>query len=231
MLTLDEFYANWNGQTQISFDGVPANNAQCVQLVEYYIVQVCGLQPFWGNAIDWWNKFGGSLSSYYTKITYGTTTSYPKRGDVVIWNGDLPNSLGYGHIDICVQDGTPRGFAGFDTNWGGKYAHLVQHDYQYIIGWLTPQGANVDNVTITKEEQADYEYWKAIGQQLSYTKAWAAIGGDWKQVQPVIADLENYGDFVKTSQAWNDNAGDLTKLEVVAKTSATVLAPGLYQVQ
>lgn len=211
-MTLDAFYEEWKGNSNISFDGIPANANQCVQLVEYYLVQVCGLQPFWGNAIDWWDKFGGSLAGHFTKVPYGTTTQYPKRGDLVVWSGSLPNSLGFGHIDICVQDGTPSGFVGFDSNWGGKYAHLVQHNYEYVIGFL--REVTVSGITITAEALADYEYWKAIGVALSNTRAWEAIGGDAANVAPIIADLEKYADFVKGSAAWQAS-GDLSKLQVV----------------
>lgn len=62
----------------------------------------------------------------------------PKRGDIIIWSGNLPGSWGYGHIGVV--DGANKAiFASYDQNWGGAYVQRLQHDYKYVLGWLTPK--------------------------------------------------------------------------------------------
>lgn len=128
----------------LSFDGIEANRGQCVQWVEYVLTDKqfgYGLQPFWGNAIDWWNNFPGSnLAKDFDRVTYGGG-SYPKAGDIVIWGSGVGSI--YGHIDLCTQDGNPGGFVGYDSNWSGKTVHQVNHNYTAVIGGLRLKGSNM----------------------------------------------------------------------------------------
>lgn len=136
LMTLDGFISHYQGQA-VSYDGVAANRGQCVQLVEFYLTQVVEPTPvpFYGNAIDWFNKFGGILPDYFTKAPYIVGT-YPQVGDLVVWSSALPNSGGFGHVDICTKNGDAVGFTSFASNWNGEYAHEVTHNYSYIIGYL-----------------------------------------------------------------------------------------------
>lgn len=138
-MTLDQFVASRNGQQNISFDGVAANAGQCVQLVAFYVRDVIGKQVIWADAFQWWatNRYPED----YDRIP-NTPTAVPQRGDIIIWGGSLPNSGGAGHIAICLQPYPGTGtFMSFDSNWGGKYAHQVTHNYSYVVGWLRPKNA------------------------------------------------------------------------------------------
>lgn len=126
-------YNKYAGQS-LSYDNVVKNRGQCVQWAEYVLTDSqygYGLSPFWGNAIDWWNNYGGSLEAF-DKITDGSI----KAGDIVIFNS-LVGSV-YGHIDMALQDGTIDSFLGADSNWAGNLTvHQVQHvGRQYVVGSL-----------------------------------------------------------------------------------------------
>ena len=138
-IDVDQLYAKYAGQT-LDYDGLAQDAGQCVQWVEYVLTDTqygYGLKPFWGNAIDWWNNYGGSLAAF-DKITDGSI----KKGDIVIFN-QLVGSP-YGHIDLAMQDGTTASFLGADSNWNGnKTVHEVQHNgSQYVIGSLRLKGEN-----------------------------------------------------------------------------------------
>ena len=141
----DQLYAKYQGQT-LDYDGVQADAGQCVQWVEYALTDTefgYGLQPFWGNAVDWWNNYGGSLLAF-DKITDGSI----KKGDIVIFNGNVGSV--YGHIDLAMTDGSYSGFTGADSNWSGnKTVHLVEHNNpSFIIGSLRFKGEEMTAATL-----------------------------------------------------------------------------------
>jgi len=135
-MDLDTYIAQTTGKV-VSYDGIPADAGQCVQLVADYAVKVLGVKlPNYPIAANYWEK----PVPGYTKIPY---PNVPLRGDIVVFSENLPGSEGAGHIDICLS-GSPSGYAGFDSNWGGnKTAHQVQHTYGYVYGFLW-KGENMD---------------------------------------------------------------------------------------
>lgn len=139
-MTIDEFFARYNGKG-LDYDGLYGN--QCVDLIEYYLQDVFGMGPFYANAKDWYYNFGGNLAKRFERITNNPNNynQVPKHGDIIIWNGSLPGSGGYGHIAIFDAVVSPGTFRSFDQNWGGMYCHFVNHNWNYILGWLTPNSA------------------------------------------------------------------------------------------
>jgi hypothetical protein len=145
MINPQLIHQKYVGQS-LSYDNIPANRGQCVQWAEYVLTDSqygYGLQPFYGNAIDWWNNFGGVLAKNFDKITDGSI----KAGDFVIFN-QLVGSV-YGHIDMALQDGTIDNFLGADSNWGGNLTvHQVQHvGRQYVIGSLRLKGGAMNKLS------------------------------------------------------------------------------------
>lgn len=161
---------------------------------------------------------------------------------VPVWFSYYEDGINYGHVAINVpgrgvlsspykKDGTQQWFKDID-----ECARVLNCTY---LGWSEDLATIklVEGETmpyISQEALDDYNYWKAIGMQLSYTKAWPAIGGDPSQVQPIYNDLDMYATFVKSSPAWEENEGSLAGLSVV-KTgdapSATILKTGVYEVK
>ena len=170
-MTLDQFVDKYTGQS-LSFDGLEANRGQCVQLVSYYVQDVVGCPAFFADAVYWFTTFGGSLPQYFDKIAKAPGL-IPQRGDVVIWDGDLANSGGAGHIDICLSS-TYESFVGFDSNWAGKYAHQVTHDWSHVLGWLHPKANQVQGESpMTKDEATsmlDEFYWKFTNRKVKQSE-------------------------------------------------------------
>lgn len=140
----DLLYQKYAGQT-LSYDGIPANAGQCVQWVEYVLTDGqygYGLQPFFGNAIDWFNGFAGVLAKNFDRLQDGTI----KKGDIVIFNQNVGSV--YGHIDMAMSDGNYNQFTGADSNWAGnKTVHLVNHvGSQYILGVLRLKGSDMSDI-------------------------------------------------------------------------------------
>lgn len=139
----DLLYQKYAGQS-LSYDGIPANRGECVQWVEYVLTDSqygYGLAPFWGNAVDWWYNYGGSLLAF-DKITDGSI----KKGDIVVFNQNVGSI--YGHIDMAMGDGSVDQFTGSDQNWSGnKTVHLVNHvGSQYVLGVLRLKGSDMSDI-------------------------------------------------------------------------------------
>lgn len=111
---------------------------ECVALVAHYCLDN-GKPIAYANAKDWWNH--PALTGSFDFITNVPTdlNQVPSRGDVIIWNGNLAGSGGYGHIAIYDGKVSPGIFRSYDNNWGGRYFHFVTHNYNNVIGWMRPK--------------------------------------------------------------------------------------------
>lgn len=133
----------------VSFDNVPANAGQSVQLVAKWC-QFIGLPFQWANAGDWWDGFDENFLEYWNKIELkeGMALNAIHPGDIIIFNSLLPGSGGMGHASIFVRLLDKDSWEGFDANWGGKSAHLVCHNWVYVQGWYTPKNPSVVEASI-----------------------------------------------------------------------------------
>lgn len=96
-----------------------------------------GWPPIWANAYDWWS--GNAYADKYDRVAFNGKNRPPK-GALVIWGPQTPGSGGAGHIAVAVS--APAGqntFVSYDSNWGGKTAHQVTHDWNNVVGWLVPK--------------------------------------------------------------------------------------------
>lgn len=135
-MTYDEFVKTYNGKAT-DYDG--AYGAQCVDLIKAYLNKVFGIKPgSWGNAKYYWINFSkhSELTNNFTKIA-NTASFVPKKGDIMVWDGDKGN--GAGHVAICTGDGTTSYFYSYDQNWNGKAMKKVKHDYRDVYGVLRPK--------------------------------------------------------------------------------------------
>lgn len=135
---LQQFITQETGQI-VSFDGIPADAGQCVQLVSKWC-QFIGLPVEWANAAAWFLNETSAFSQKWTKVVNNPNdpNQLPSPGDLVCFAPSLPGSDGYGHIDIFVKDLGNHEWQGFDSNWNGKNAKLVTHNWAYVMGWYTP---------------------------------------------------------------------------------------------
>lgn len=167
------------------------------------------------------------------------------------WTGTIDGvTQNWGHVAVSTPNGVytnPLSGTGhkvfasvpaLEAAYGVKYVGWSE-DISNLKVVEETMITNPDGSPATQAQYNDLLKWKPIGQQLSYSRIYPAMGGssgnpdaDPAQVQPIINDLESYGDFVKGSPAWQSNGGDLTKLQVVAiGSTGTVLVPGTYIVQ
>ncbi len=204
----DLLYRKYQGQS-LDYDGLEQDRGQCVQWVEYVLTDTqygYGLQPFFGNAVDWWYKYGGSLLAF-DKITNGTI----KTGDIVVFNSQVGSV--YGHIDMALQDGTTSSFLGADSNWGGNLTvHEVQHSNPaWVIGSLRLKGEVMETFNEGDRENIN------IG-LFSYDKGFfkTAVGTDWKTA--IYAILQS-SDFKNENTV---NAGDVSNINSVLGGDASV---------
>jgi hypothetical protein len=142
-MNLDSFFNKYNGQSLL-YAPSPAREdlrGQCVQLVAQYVSECWAKPVIWDDAYGWYAD--GRLPEHYIRVANDRNdpNQLPPRGALVVFAPSLPGSGGLGHIDICWQatPGSPT-WVGFDSNWGGKTAHLVTHNWQYVVGWLIPRG-------------------------------------------------------------------------------------------
>ena len=133
-MTFDEFVKKYNGKS-IDYDGT--YGVQCVDLIKQYANSVFGVKGgSWGNGEDYWNNTASALAKITTKIK-NTASFVPKKGDIMVWNGNVGG--GAGHVAICTGEGTTSYFYSYDQNWNGKAMHKVKHDYDNVYGVLRPK--------------------------------------------------------------------------------------------
>lgn len=130
----DQFLAEWMGRQVTAYGG------ECVALVAQYCAEN-NMPIAWANAKDWWQNPALAGAFDFIANDPSNYNQLPARGNIIVWNGDLPGSGGYGHIAIWDMVVRPGLFNSFDQNWGGAQAHFQQHTWDYIIGWLSPKAA------------------------------------------------------------------------------------------
>lgn len=134
---LDSFVKKYEGKTK----GYPTDSSyqgECLSIAKLYIKEVFGIDapPSGSNsAYGYWSNFPNPLPDYFEKVS-NTPNGIPTKGCLIIWN--TATGDGYGHIAIYT-DGDVNTFTSFDQNWGGRQAHLQNHDYSNVVGWLAPK--------------------------------------------------------------------------------------------
>lgn len=131
----DGFLNRWMGQS-IDWDGL--YGPQCVDEIAQYCIDN-GKPVAYANAKDWANHPALQAAFDWTENNPADYYQIPKRGDIIVWSGNLPGSGGYGHIAIWDMVVSPGIFNSLDQNWGGQYVHFQSHNWDYILGWWTPK--------------------------------------------------------------------------------------------
>lgn len=141
MISLDQLYAKYNGQSLL-YPGTSSDlRGQCVVAMYFVVDEVWGRPIFRANAKDWLDR-AAALGYQVVRNNPNDPNQVPPRGAIAVWGGNLPGSGGYGHV-AAVWDARPRAatFIGLGSNWGGKTLHLVTHNYNYLLGWIMPPAA------------------------------------------------------------------------------------------
>lgn len=182
-----------------------------------------------------WNAWSGAQFKHADR-------NFPPVSVPLWFKYPLPNSSP-GHVVIRTPDGKL-----YSSPYKSTQSYYVFPSIEAVestlgagyVGW----SEDINGVRVAINEGGDMPFieqkvlddlnkWKSVGQQLSYTKVYKAMGGspgnpdaNANQVQPIIQDLEKYADFVKGDPDWQGNLDDL---DVVKKGSGgvpTVLVNG-----
>ena len=205
-MTLDDFIQKYEGQTK----GYPTDTSyggECLSLVKLYIKECFGINPppsGTNSAYGYWSNFPSPLNTVFKKVVR-TDTNVPKRGDIPIWKPTASNQ--YGHIDIFLE-GTSSNFVGFDQNFYGRQAHKQKHDYNNVVGWLTPLNDIIEDVTMEWLHTMFLELGIDLNQPESAIRS---------RVQEILDGYKKYGELEKRLQkAERDlafNIGEAAKYE------------------
>jgi len=193
-MTIDQLVTKLKGKTK----GYPTDSSypgECLSLVKLCLRDVYNIAnppPSGVNAAyGYWTNFPAPLPTKFIKIAYAKGKK-PSKGDIVIWGTGIGK---YGHIDIAYNNITTASFNGFDQNWGGKAAHIQNHNYNGVLGWLHPKGNIVGTMYRQKNENTVWLYYAGSRLPLTDPKQVEALGG-WNKVR-VVATLPNYANKCK----------------------------------
>ena len=130
MINFDQFIDKWLGK-KIDYDG--HFEGQCMDLYHQYVKEVLGSEhPGAAYARQLWDK----TYRDYDKIK-NTLLGIPKKGDIVIWNGN--EGGGAGHVAIYIE-GNVMSFTSLDQNYPTlNKVTKTKHSYKNILGWLRPK--------------------------------------------------------------------------------------------
>lgn len=143
-MTFNEFVNKYNGKSN-DYDG--AYGVQCTDLIKLYVEKVFGVKAgaaSWGNAKYYYTNTPTALKNITTKVA-NTASFVPKKGDIMVWNGNVGG--GAGHVAICTGEGNTSYFYSYDQNWGTKPMHKVKHSYDNVYGVLRPKDQSKINGT------------------------------------------------------------------------------------
>ena len=156
MKTFDQWVSDYEGKTV----GYPAGSyvGECLSLSKHHIKEVLGINPpasGCNGARCYWSMFPNPLGTVLKKIK-NTDDLIPKRGWIVVWNGNV--GKGYGHI-ASILSATKTSFVSLDQNWGGRHAHRVTHNYNNVYGFLAPlnesEGGDMSDLEVCLKQHGE----------------------------------------------------------------------------
>ena len=189
---------------------------QCVDLYNYYMVNVVGLED---------GKTGADcakniLNNAYVMANVERINNYleftPQKGDIAVWTGSQ-----YGHVAIClgVNDGIET-FKSLDQNWISQKLTEEWHNYTYMspIVFLRPKNQSniIENTSFNVRVTADvlnvrtgpgtnypikkYDELTQNAKEQVMSKAGYAANGLVKGVECTVSEVQN--NFGKIPSGW-----------------------------
>lgn len=145
MITFDEFIQKYTGKKVEYHSYGTGALYQCVDAINFYIVEVLGLQAIIGtNAQDFPSKASKTDYDYILN----TPTGLPQKGDIMIFK----SADNVGHISVFIE-GNLNLFTSFEQNYPtGSPCKKVSHNYRNVLGWLHPKQQPMSNtINIAKD--------------------------------------------------------------------------------
>lgn len=137
----------------LDFDGV--YGAQCTDFFNFYYQHITGRNPYSdGAGVAGAKDLWGVAFPNFTKVQNNPSdpNQLPPQGSMLIYDGGLSGSGGYGHVAI-VDSANAQQVTVYDQNWGGMYVHHQAHMWTgHEIGWLVFGGFQT-NITLDQLTQ------------------------------------------------------------------------------
>lgn len=133
---------------------------QCMDLINFYLVNVCGLQKGRTGADCAKNLLNNSYVMQNVVRIDNYLKFVPKKGDIAVGN------LGqYGHTCICTGEGNINYFMSYDQNWRAQTLTLEKHNYLDMgkLVFLRPKNQENIEFSSNKYDIGSYEVTSVSG--------------------------------------------------------------------
>ena len=163
----------------MDFDG--QYGAQCTDFANFYIQRLTGLNPYslgFGvpGAKDYWNVRVGQFE--YIANDSNDMNQLPSPGDIMIYNGNMSGTGGYGHI--CIVGEAKNVY--YDQNYGGMFVKRNVRQFNgHEIGWLSFKGFNQGGDKPMNSKQENDMYQVLFGRDMEH-------GGSGRTGYQVVMD-------------------------------------------
>lgn len=137
----------------LDFDG--RYGAQCFDLFNFYYQYLTGRNPYGDGfgvegAKDIWNVRVPYFD--YIQNNPNDANQLPSPGDIIIYDGGLSGSGGYGHVAIVGESKQVY----YEQNWGGMYVKRNTRAFNgHEIGWLSFKGFGNGDTIMNRDEEAN----------------------------------------------------------------------------
>lgn len=192
-MTVDQFVAKYNG-VHVDEDGY--YGAQCWDIVARYAREVVGCPSFptgSGGAEGLYRIFANPIPQYFDRLP----ASEARKGDVAVFPASWSPPWGHTALVLSRNGNTTSVLEQNGNNPNGK-SYITNRYVSQMSGVLRPKKGS-GMVSISEAEYEDFKRWKAAGidavgwkAALVNSRLWKLIGGDGKNIDPVIADFENW---------------------------------------
>lgn len=174
----------------VNVDG--AYGAQCYDLAMAYMKEVWGIPNnlicrWSGGVRDFAEQFDKMFDTSKFELTKNSPTNVPPQGAVFVFNTGK-----FGHTGI-IDSANLNNFTSLDQNWGNgvdgsgageKRIRLVNHNYNDMIGWITPKNNN------QSDNQSDMKLQEQLNEKNSIIEK-IKIGG-WEKINEISTVYPNY---------------------------------------
>jgi len=211
LLTFEQFYNEYKGKPNVG--NTAANKGECVGLSSLWMDNF-NIPHVYGHAKD---LYTNAKTTDFAKIP-NSPDAIVQKGDIVVWSAGFNGT--YGHTGIATGKADINSFECFEQNDPlGSTPHNKTYNYAYVIGWLRPKKAIVDDYATNLGKMLNWDnivdYYNAkllpVGVEKLDNKEPDAYKKVVEQTDKVIKDFE---DFRRTSTQEKDKlAGEIRSLE------------------
>lgn len=183
-MTLDQFVNRWTGE-KADYDG--QYGGECVDLYNFYMRDVFGLNPYQYGAVNGAQELAGNLPKYPELQWVGGATNIPK-GAIVVFSGRNGFGGGYGHVGMSMG-----GLSIFDqiggTDAQEKPPAIRSYPATNVLGYAIKKGESM-----IQDTDNEFARWEQLHTQLlGYSGGrqnfrTLAVGKTWLSQIEILSD-------------------------------------------